>query len=187
MILSDQEIRRAIEEGRIRLEPRPPRSAYQTSSVDLTFGGGVHVWKPSVRGRRVELASYRYADLARAGLAALKADSKGRWHLAPGMFCLALTRERLEIPSESRLAARVEGRSSLARLGLAIHMTAPTIHADTHGRITLEIMNHGPFEILIREGDPICQLVFEQLSASPGGRQKPTFSNQRSVKGRRRG
>ncbi len=184
MILSDQDIRRAIRDGRIRIDPVPPASAFQTSSVDLTFGGGVHVWKKAMQGRAVELATLNYAKLAREGLKALKPDSKGRWKLKPGMFCLALTRERLEIPSEFRIAARVEGRSSLARLGISVHMTAPTIHADTHGRITLEMFNHGPFEVLVREGDPICQLVFEELSAPPERRQKPTFKNQKSVKGR---
>lgn len=184
MILSDQDIRQALKSGRIRIDPEPPESAFQTSSVDLTFGGGVHVWKKSVQGRVIQLDDFSFASLAREGLKALKPDSHGRWKLKPGMFCLALTRERLEIPSRSRLAARIEGRSSLARLGISVHMTAPTIHADTHGRITLEILNHGPFEIWLREGDPFCQLVFEELSAFPAKRQKPTFSNQRSVKGK---
>src|SRR5262249_40241594 len=60
-----------------------------------------------------------------------------------------------------RLAARVEGKSSLARLGLVIHMTAPTIHADFEGRIRLEMMNHGAVPIRLWPGMRICQLIFE--------------------------
>ncbi len=184
MILSDRDISKAIADGRIRLRPAPPESAYQTSSVDLTFGGGVHVWKDTVRGCRIPVSGFNYAKLARTGLKPLKPGRGGSWCISPGMFCLSLTRERLEIPAGSRLAARVEGRSSLARLGLSVHMTAPTIHADTHGRITLEIFNHGPFDLILRVGDPICQLVFEELSAPPAKNQKRLFANQRSVKGR---
>lgn len=186
MILSDRDIRRALSSGRIRIDPSPPDSAYQTSAVDLTFGGGVHVWKPEIKGTRIAIGQFDFARVARSGLKRLAPGPDGVWRLKPGVFCLALTRERIEIPSRSRLAARVEGRSSLARLGLSVHMTAPTIHADTHGQITLEILNHGPFELLLREGDPICQLVFEELSAPPETAQKETFRDQRSVKGRTR-
>jgi hypothetical protein len=61
----------------------------------------------------------------------------------------------------SRLAARVEGKSSLARLGLGIHVTAPTIHSGFAYPIRLEILNHGHAPIRLRSGMKICQLIFE--------------------------
>ena len=66
-----------------------------------------------------------------------------------------------------RLAARVEGKSSLGRLGLGVHITAPTIHAGFNGRIRLEIINHGSLPIRLRAGMRICQLIFEQTLGTP--------------------
>ena len=61
------------------------------------------------------------------------------------------------------LAARIEGRSSLARFGLSVHQTAPTIHADFRGAIRLEIANVGPFVCRLTPGIRICQLIVEEL------------------------
>jgi dCTP deaminase len=69
------------------------------------------------------------------------------------------------LPTASKLAARVEGRSKQARLGLTAHITAPTIHTGFSGRITLEILNHGPFRLEVRPGHSmLCQLIFEKVS-----------------------
>ena len=58
-------------------------------------------------------------------------------------------------------------RSSYARCGLLVHFTAPTIHAGYSGTITLELINFGPFPILLYPGAPICQLIVEQVSGTP--------------------
>lgn len=84
----------------------------------------------------------------------------------PGQVVIAETLEHVTLPAY--LAARVEGRSSLARLGISVHNTAPTIHAGFEGRIALELSNHGPFRIDLRPGRlRICQLVLERTSAPP--------------------
>ncbi|HEY0439702.1 MAG TPA: dCTP deaminase, partial [Xanthobacteraceae bacterium] len=80
---------------------------------------------------------------------------------------LAWTRERVELPVHSRLAARVEGKSSLARVGLGVHITAPTIHSGFAYRIRLEIVNHGRVPIRLRTGMKICQLIFELTLGTP--------------------
>ena len=67
----------------------------------------------------------------------------------------------------ARVAARVEGKSSLARLGLAVHVTAPTIHAGFEGQSQLEVINHGRLPIRLRAGMAICQLIFEQTLGFP--------------------
>ena len=79
---------------------------------------------------------------------------------------LAQTREKIKSNPQARLAARVEGRSSLARIGLIVHLTAPTIHAGFEGNITLEIINFGPFHLrLVPRETRICQLIFERLES----------------------
>lgn len=80
----------------------------------------------------------------------------------PGMFVLAWTRETINLPNF--LSARVEGRSTLARLGLSVHQSAPTVHATFRGRLQLEMTNAGPFTIELYPGQRICQLVLETMS-----------------------
>jgi dCTP deaminase len=77
-------------------------------------------------------------------------------------------------------AARVEGKSSLARLGLGVHITAPTIHAGFDGQIRLELVNHGHFPITIKSGMRVCQLIFEQTLGTPERGYKGQFSGQTS-------
>jgi dCTP deaminase len=93
-------------------------------------------------------------------------DPAKGYPLDPGILILGWTREFLDL-KQSRLAARVEGKSSLARLGLSIHLTAPTIHAGFQGRIRLEIVNHGHHPIILRPDMRICQLIFEQTFGTP--------------------
>lgn len=88
-------------------------------------------------------------------------NSKNGFPLPPRKLALAWTREYIGMKTETRLAARVEGKSSLSRLGLVVHMTAPTIHAGFEGRIRLEMMNHGAVPIRLWTGMRICQLIFE--------------------------
>jgi dCTP deaminase len=125
-----------------------------------------------------------YPPFARSYLQPMPLDSDGTVTIEPGQLVLALTRERLELPEESRLAAWVEGRSSLARLGLGVHLTAPTIHAGFRGRITLEITDQGPFPIKLRPGLVICQLIFEQVFGTPSAEMTGIFQDQMSATGK---
>jgi dCTP deaminase len=72
----------------------------------------------------------------------------------------------------------VEGKSSLARLGLAIHVTAPTIHGGFSGNIQLEVINYGPLPIKLRPGMKICQLIFEQTLGVPEKLYQGQFKGQ---------
>lgn len=103
--------------------------------------------------------------------------AEGETHkLAPGQFVLAYTQEHVEIPKY--LAARVEGRSTLARLGLSIHQTAPTVHATFIGQLRLEIMNNGPLSCLLSPGITICQLILERLGWPAVRNLDSAFQNQ---------
>jgi hypothetical protein len=86
-------------------------------------------------------------------------DGTGAVVINPQEFLLGITHERVHLPSSSRLCARVEGRSTLARLGLGVHVTAPTIHAGWNGKIALEIAHHGNVPIRLAPGLRICQLI----------------------------
>ncbi len=98
--------------------------------------------------------------------------------LNPGIFMLGWTNENVQLPSHGRLAARVEGKSSLARLGIGIHITAPTIHAGFKGAIQLEICNHGPMKVRLMTGMPVCQLIFDQTLGTPEKGYMGQFSGQ---------
>jgi dCTP deaminase len=99
---------------------------------------------------------------------------------------LAITRERVHLKIDSRVAARVEGRSSLARLGLMLHITAPTVHAGWNGHITLEMVNLGPFHLkLVPEKTRICQLIIERLESDPGMDIAADFQGQTKPSGGR--
>jgi dCTP deaminase len=73
--------------------------------------------------------------------------------------------------------------STLARLDLGVHVTAPTIHAGWNGKIALEIAHHGTVPIRLVPGLRICQLIVEQLFGTPRSRLRTTFQNQTTVKG----
>jgi dCTP deaminase len=102
--------------------------------------------------------------------------------LEPGQFVLGSTLEKVTFPRKigrPAYSGRVEGKSSRARFGLAVHITAPTIHNDFSGTVTLEIMNFGQSSIYLHPGVYICQLIVEQLDAVPFSAPNQ-FSGQKS-------
>jgi dCTP deaminase len=123
MILTDREIQLALANRQIEITPPPDDDAYGSTSVDLTLDAPGEVWK-QLPGQPIRpgAAGYSYASLtARKDVI----PSLDGYTLTPTAFLLAWTRERISLPITSRLAARVEGKSSLARLGLGVHLTAP--------------------------------------------------------------
>ena len=100
--------------------------------------------------------------------------------LHPQKFVLGWTAEYINLIYHTRLAARVEGKSSLSRLGIVVHMTAPTIHAGFDGQIRLEIANHGFLPVRLRARMRICQLILEQTLGTPDKGYHDQFSGQTS-------
>jgi dCTP deaminase len=107
--------------------------------------------------------------------------------LKPGAFVLGWTEERIRLPHTSRLAARVEGRSGLARLGVGVHVTAPTIHAGFGAtddpeypgtRIRLEIWNCSPLHVCLQKGMKVCQLILEEVHGTPNKGYEGLFATQ---------
>ena len=182
LILTDREIRLSIQEELIVIDPPPGPSAYSSTSLDLTLDGTLREFNDGEEGLDLVIdpaaPGYKF-NRAISHVSSLKAiDAKDGYRLAKGRLVLAWTKERVHLRSRARIAARVEGKSSLARLGLAVHVTAPTIHAGFVGQIQLEVMNHGPLPIRLRVGMSICQLIFEQTLGFPEVGYGGQFSGQ---------
>lgn len=96
---------------------------------------------------------------------------------------MAWTKERVSLHLHAKIAARVEGKSSLARLGIGVHVTAPTIHAGFKGQIRLEMINHGRIPLRLRPGMKICQLIFEQTLGTPSAGYSGRFQDQSDALG----
>jgi dCTP deaminase len=188
MILCDTEIRAALASGQIVIDPPPLPEHYGTSSLELTLGSGIVRWKQlSLPGVTVTIdpsAPDFYPPFAEQYQELAPVDNNGAAVIRPGELLLALTEQRIELPHQSRIAARVEGRSSLARLGLGVHLTAPTIHSGFMGRITLEMTNQGSLPVRLCPGLVICQLVFEMVFGTPSQAMKGIFQDQTSVAGK---
>src|SRR3972149_5236273 len=134
LILSDEGIRKALASGELKIDPAPADDQYTTSSVDLTLGSVFQVWDKSrldAPGVYVELdlADQKFAQPSDAYIVSADVDANGccilpPYHKEPRLL-LAITRERIHLVPGSRLAARVEGRRSVARLGCVVVLSAP--------------------------------------------------------------
>jgi dCTP deaminase len=181
MILTDREIRNSLAFGLIVIDPLPAVDAYDSTSVDLTLDPTLREFKPPTHGLTVAIdpgrPGYKAKQLLDQITEAVVIPPNG-YDLEPSRLILGWTRERVELKKYGRVAARVEGKSSLGRVGLAVHITAPTIHAGFQGTIQLEIINHGPTPIKLRSGLPICQLILEQTLGMPENAYEGQFFGQ---------
>lgn len=171
MILTDREIRQFLRQGAIIIRPEPASDKhYSSTSVDLTLDPIINVPKDAPKGLKqsVDPSSEGFdLDAIIDEVMERKEIPSEGFALAPHHLILAWTKEYVELKTESRIAARVEGKSSLARLGLAIHLTAPTIHSGFKGAIRLEVVNHSRMPILLKPEMRICQLIFETTLGTP--------------------
>ncbi len=193
MILSNKDIMEAINRGELIINPHPEPSQYTTSALDLRVGDAFWKYKKKKKGIIGVVIDFdeitETADAFRNisdFLERIPLDDDGTIILKQEAFILARSYEHLTLPTSGKLAARVEGRSSLARLGISVHMTAPIIHNGFSGRIFLEVVNKGPFNLRIRPNKTrLCQVVFEQVSSVPSGDLSTYFKDQDSPTGKR--
>ena len=144
MILSDREIRAALARGALRITPDPQAEAWSSTAVDLRLASDITLWKkPKVAGVEVPVSpfnpEYDFVALLKDYSEKVVIPADG-FVMKSGTFLLGWTFEKIWLPHRSRLAARVEGKSSLARLGIGVHVTAPTIHASATRRMTRTIL-----------------------------------------------
>lgn len=182
MILTDREIRIAIESRTIDIEPAPTDAAFSSTSLDLTLDEELTEFKKYPPGIETIIdpagPGYKYETVSAAITESKHISQEDGYLLNPHILVLGWTKEHIDLKNTSRIAARVEGKSSLARLGLGIHITAPTIHAGFKGRIRLEIVNHGEIPIRLRRGMSMCQLIFEQTLGTPNRGYQGQFFGQ---------
>ena len=155
VILSDRSIREEIAAGRIVIDPFD-EDCVQPSSVDLKLGPYFRVFRNHTS--RVIDVKENQEDLTEL----IQMPGEEAFILHPGEFVLGSTRERVALGDD--LVARLEGKSSLGRLGLLIHSTAGFIDPGWDGHVTLELSNVANLPITIYHGMKIGQISFMQLS-----------------------
>ncbi|CAG4934157.1 dCTP deaminase [Acidithrix sp. C25] len=155
MILSDRTIRSEIEAGRIVVDPLG-ENAIQPSSIDLRVDRFFRIFRNHVA--KVIDPRVEQKDLTEV----IEVDLDGLFILHPGEFVLGSTLERIGIPDN--LVGRLEGKSSLGRLGLLIHSTAGFVDAGFSGNITLELSNVANLPITVYPGMKIGQISFLEMT-----------------------
>lgn len=187
MILTRDEIREAVERGEIKFQPPLQARQWGDASVDLRLGYKFTKLKksefqiPLAKGiKQIEGLWYEeeFPHIDQFG-------KRRSYVIDPQEFILAQTLERISIPRN--LIARVEGRSTYARVGLSMHETAPWLQPGWEGQITLEITNSGPLKIELMPSDDMpAQVTFFRLSRELpedqgyGSRSTDSFQNQTS-------
>ena len=153
-VLSDGTIRRLVDEGRIEIRPWDA-AMVQPASVDLRLGGSFQVF----HNHRV--AAIDLQSLPEELTEQVVVDEGKPFVIHPGEFVLGRTLEWVRLPED--VVARIEGKSSLGRLGLIVHATAGFVDPGFEGTLTLEITNLTRVPIKLYAGRPIAQLSFMTL------------------------
>lgn len=171
MILSDRDIKRCLKEGKIKITPKPDLSKQLGScSIDLRLSNVFRVFEHS---------KYSYIDLDADTdldefMRKVVVKNGDGFTMQPGDFVLAATMETIELADD--IMARLEGRSSLGRLGIIVHSTAGLFDPGWVGAATLELGNLGRMPVKLYPGMRICAFTFEMLSspAEVPYREKPS-------------
>lgn len=181
MILSNKMILEKIQSGELFVGETAMKAVdaakllFDTTSLNLHLSEDIYMWK-KMKGVVINPCASDFDFKKFAKENSVKQSCKDGFIIEPGEFVLATTREYVKLPGS--IAARVEGRSSLGRLGISVHVTAPTIHALFEGNITLEIFNHSAYNLNIQGGMKICQLIFEVVEGEVEIMNERTFNLQ---------
>ncbi|MDE3230048.1 MAG: dCTP deaminase [Chloroflexota bacterium] len=180
MILSDRDILTRLERGDIGITPAPDlESQLQPASLDLRLGYDFQTFNYTRQALIDPADPTTFEQLT--SLTQLRDGERFLVH--PGEFVLATTLERIEIPND--LLARLEGRSSIGRLGIVIHSTAGYLDPGFQGQITLEISNLGRIAVALYPSMRICQVAFEEMSSPArsgyGERHGAKYQGQRAA------
>lgn len=178
MPLSNIEIWAEMGAGRLRITPPPDPDRVVGSSIDLLLHEELIVLPGRVEGLSINPSEIDVMDmLGKFGERITLSDSDSQiFKLEPHRLVIGKTFEEIELPLH--LAARIEGKSSLARLGLSIHITAPTVQTGFKGRLVLEMYNVGPFDLQLKPRMKIAQLIIEKLGLPATEGYTGTFQSQ---------
>lgn len=160
MVLSDRDLKKALKSGRIKIKPAPDlKTQLGSCSIDLRLGNTFRVFEHS-RNPYIDPSKKDYSnEITRE----IKVKDGGQFIMQPGDFVLAVTLETVTIPND--LMGRLEGRSSLGRLGIVVHSTASIFDPGWDGKAVLELGNLGRMAVALTVGMRICAMTFEELSS----------------------
>lgn len=160
MVLSDRDIKKAIAAGRIKITPKPNYATQLGSCmIDLQLGNVYRVFNHS----KTPYLDPQNPKTLEEVTTEIRIKDGEAFTLHPGEFILAMTKEYISMPDD--LTGRLEGRSSIGRLGVVIHSTAANIECGFRGNITLELANMGRIPVMLYPGMRICSLSFEELTS----------------------
>ncbi|NND64841.1 MAG: dCTP deaminase [Gammaproteobacteria bacterium] len=180
MMLSDVDILARIDDGSLVIDPMPSDSCIGSYSVDVHLSNHFRVFRGTMRPF-VDIGDGKGANAMSGDLMEDVVIKHGEsFHLHPGQLALGLISERLEVPDD--LACSIDGRSSLGRLGLAVHVTAHAVDAGWRGQLTLEMINMGPLPLAVKPGIRIAQVSFQRLMTPTSrpyyAKEKAKYRNQ---------
>jgi dCTP deaminase len=185
MRLADNEILQYMEQGKIKIDPYPLEGMINGASVDLRLGRQFRVFAMHAVSH-IDLGRSR-AEINEAidqimSNEIVLADGEV-FYLHPGELAIGVTAERVELAAD--VCGMINGRSSLARLGLMVHSTAHFVDPGWAGALVLEFFNCGRLPLGLRPNMPVCAISFEQLSSAAsrhyGARRDAKYVNQRGA------
>lgn len=161
MILSDRDIKKAIASGRVKIESNQTElfQYIHASSMDLRLGNVFKVYEHS----KYAVLDPKNPKTFAQNMRIITIPDGEPFIVQPGEFILGVTQEKITVPDD--LVVRVEGRSSLGRLGIIVHSTAGFVDPGFIGTITLEISNLNRLPVALYPGMRVCQLAFEMMSS----------------------
>jgi dCTP deaminase len=158
VLLSRRDLLDRIRKGKVRFEPPVPPEAVKQVSIDLRIGPPFVIFKERAHVAAIRISKELFTENEELWLEQ-PGDS---YVLRPGKFVLAQTMEKVTLPND--LMGLIEGRSSWARFGISIHITAPKIDPGYSNYIRLEVANHGATAIELVAGQSPCQLMLVKVS-----------------------
>src|SRR3989338_5260584 len=160
MVLADREIKKYLSSGKIKITPKQDLKTQMGScSVDLRLGNSFRIFRHSKVAFIDPFDSNNSPEVSEL----IKIKEKEPFILHPNDFVLATTIESISLPDD--LLARLEGRSSLGRLGIVVHSTASIFEPGWRGKVVMELGNLGRMPVALYMKMRICALTFEKLTS----------------------
>ncbi|PQV63125.1 dCTP deaminase [Abditibacterium utsteinense] len=178
MVLSDVDLLSALESGKIRISPAPDlESQLGACSLDLRLGNEFRVFERARTAFIDPRNGINWDEFTRV----VDVPDGEQFIMHPQELVLAATVEEISLPAD--MLGRLEGRSSLGRLGIIVHGTAPMFFPGFVGRCVMELGNIGPMPVALYPGMRICSMTFETISSASSRPYKGKYAGQQGPVG----
>lgn len=158
MILSDKDVKDYIKKGKLKIEPLDIEKQIMPVGIDLKLGNEFKMFKMDAKSH-IDPSMDKLEDTMQT----LTVEDGKSLMLHPGEFVLGVTKEFIKLPDN--IAGRIDGRSSLGRMGIIVHSTAGHVDPGFEGKLTLEITNIGKLPVKLFPGMKFCSIIFEETSS----------------------